>query len=144
FNFTSKADLADSKVDLSFDLYPALPPNLDDVEIVIENGNIERTSRPARLSVVGPVEGGERGGKGGGGEGGDGVGSQRDLAYLTVNQTYSCLLFDCGLEFSRSKPGEGKGPGLVKKRSSTQTFFETQTPMENEPGNLTNKDTGLL
>jgi hypothetical protein len=57
---------------------------------------------------------------------------------------YSCLLFDCGLEFSRSKPGEGKGPGLVKKRSSTQTFFETQTPMENEPGNLTNKDTGLL
>jgi hypothetical protein len=87
FNFTSKADLADSKVDLSFDLYPALPPNLDDVEIVIENGNIERTSRPARLSVVGPVEGGERGGKGNGGEGGDGVGSQRDLAYLTVNQT---------------------------------------------------------
>jgi hypothetical protein len=40
----------------------------------------------------------------------------RDLSYLTVNENYSCLLFDCGLEKPR-RPSE-------KKRTSTSaTFF---------------------
>jgi hypothetical protein len=41
----------------------------------------------------------------------------RDLSYLTVNENYSCLMFDCGLEKPR-RPSE-------KKRTSTSAtaFF---------------------
>ena len=97
----SKADLSTTVLDVSYDLYPALPPNLDD-------------------------EGTQGNGQGVAG------GENRDLSYLDVNGTYSCLLFDCGLEYSRSSPNKGATEagegGFKKKRSSTATFFDEPVP----------------
>ena len=55
----------------------------------------------------------------------------RDLAYLTVNQNYSSLLFDCGLAAGREGWGVGRlaSGGVVayneeaKKRGSSGTFL---------------------
>jgi len=56
-----------------------------------------------------------------------GPNDNRDLAYLTVNENYSCLLFDCGMEKPR-RPSE-------KKRTSTMSgFFEGSGEEEREAG----------
>jgi hypothetical protein len=139
FNFTNKADLADIKVFLSFDLYPSLPPNLDDSNVVVMEGNLTHIKKARSGSVYDRLTNAEKdAGKGNGGGGNQQQqAGERDLAYLNVNQTYSCLLFDCGLEYTRNKPS----PSVMKKRTSTQTFF-TENPYS-KPGDGADADSGV-
>ena len=82
FNYKcEKADLSRCEITVGVQLSPSLPPNLNETSSSLRPSNFSVASAATILP--------------------------RDLTYLTVNQNYSSLLFDCGLKAGRDGWGLG-------------------------------------
>ncbi|GMH61879.1 hypothetical protein TL16_g03352 [Triparma laevis f. inornata] len=90
------SDIAKSVLLLGVQLSPSLPPNLDD-SVIPRNLPLPRNERTVSLMSDLTRE-----------VGANHEESGRDLAYLTVNCNYSCLLFDCGIARGRGEEGRGR------------------------------------
>lgn len=88
FNYKcEKADVARCEITVGVQLSPSLPPQLDET---VQPSSL----RPSNISMTSTA-----------------TVLPRDLAYSTVNQNYSSLLFDCGLTASREGLGSWRQHG---------------------------------
>ena len=142
FLYNMDGDVADCELELGFNLYPSFPSNIEErltsKNGVVANGstNTKMVSRDSTTNNMGVDENGNIITT---------VSTHRDAPYFEVNESYSSLLFDCGINVNRLKTMGGGGmkncggrkssmnfPAVMVRgvgssaRSSTTSFFEPE------------------